>query len=216
MARGRSAGRPTVEGCLTLNMTTLRKQGMLVCGRRTGWVSWSYPAIGTLIPERLIGAVSYEVETTGMEGRVRLTQVMRVDPFGNPIEQSQQTIRLEATVPPFGGLRWWFVCPLSGRLVSKLHLPQGRERFGSQAAYRLGYASQREDAHARACRRARRVRSKIGGSVNLSDRLPHKPKWMRWRTYERHRAACDDAGQRAVMQIAASAQRIMGRGIEGA
>jgi hypothetical protein len=53
---------------------------------------------------------------------------------------SDYTITLETTSQPFGGLRWWFVCPRSGKRVSELHLPNGAYTF----AYRLGYLSQRE------------------------------------------------------------------------
>src|SRR3712207_4074801 len=141
MARGRSGGRPTVESCLTITMQALKKHGALDGSRPAGWFSWTYPAIGTMIPERLIGRLAYEVETAGHEGLLRITSIVRADPMGNLIETSGHVVRLEATVPPFGGLRWWFACPISGQLVSKIHLPRGAHRFGSQKAYRLGYAS---------------------------------------------------------------------------
>jgi hypothetical protein len=39
--------------------------------------------------------------------------------------------------PPFGGLRWWFVCPHLNRRVRKLYLPLGGRHFWSRRAYEL-------------------------------------------------------------------------------
>ena len=58
--------------------------------------------------------------------------------------------------PPFGGLRWWFVCPHLNRRVRKLYLPLGGRHFWSRRAYELAYASQRETKYDRALRRARK------------------------------------------------------------
>jgi hypothetical protein len=42
-------------------------------------------------------------------------------------------IQLETTQPHFGGLRWWFVCPLSGRRAQVLYLPPvGGTTFASR------------------------------------------------------------------------------------
>jgi hypothetical protein len=47
------------------------------------------------------------------------------------------------------------------------------------------------------------MRAKIGGSSNLTERLPRKPKWMRWRTYGRHLEACIRADSAATGYLAA-------------
>ena len=98
---------------------------------------------------------------------------------------SDYTIDLATTPQPFGGRRWWFVCPKSGDLVAKLHLPLGAYTFASRRAYRLGYRSQRQTPRDRALTRAQGLRHKLGGSMSLMDPIPAKPKWMRWATYER-------------------------------
>jgi uncharacterized membrane protein YccC len=64
----------------------------------------------------------------------------------------------------------------------KLHLPQEARFFASRQAYRLDYAVQRESTDEQARRRARKARARIGGSPNLLEKLPTKPKWMRWAT----------------------------------
>ena len=48
------------------------------------------------------------------------------------------------TRPHFGGLRWWFVCPRSGRRAAKLHLPPGGKYFAHREAYGLTYRSCQE------------------------------------------------------------------------
>ena len=39
---------------------------------------------------------------------------------------------------PFGGRRWWFICPRTGRRVLKLHKPSGALTFASRQAYITG------------------------------------------------------------------------------
>jgi hypothetical protein len=93
-------------------------------------------------------------------------------------------LRRVATPQPFGGRRWWFLCPRTGRRVTKLYLPDGALTFASRQAYQLVYACQREPAHERASRRACKLRGKLGGTGGLDSDIP-KPKWMRVATYDR-------------------------------
>jgi hypothetical protein len=95
-------------------------------------------------------------------------------------------IRLTWTVPTYGGRRWWFLCPRTHRLTTKLFLPNGGWHFWSREAYRLGYACQRESRFARLQRRAAKLNRQLGGEGwSTWNEPPKKPKWMRWRTYER-------------------------------
>src|SRR5262249_11129670 len=56
-------------------------------------------------------------------------------------------IALTTTRPHFGGLRWWFVCPLvrngqeCNRRVAKLYLPPGGRYFGCRHCYGLTYTT---------------------------------------------------------------------------
>ena len=43
-------------------------------------------------------------------------------------------IKLVTTPQPFGGRRWWFLCPQTGRRATKLHLPEGAFTFASGQA----------------------------------------------------------------------------------
>jgi hypothetical protein len=95
-------------------------------------------------------------------------------------------ILLVSSRPPFGGLRWWFVCPRLNRRVRKLYLPLGGRHFWSRLAYRLPYASQRGTATDRAHRGQAKIKARLIGNLDPDERdLPPKPKWMRWRTNNR-------------------------------
>ncbi len=84
----------------------------------------------------------------------------------------------------FGGQRPWFVCPGAGcgRRVGVLY---GRRLFLCRRCHDLAYESTREDSGGRALRKARKIRERLGGSANLLEPFPPKPKGMHWRTYAR-------------------------------
>jgi hypothetical protein len=64
-------------------------------------------------------------------------------------------VRLVTTTPHYGGLRWWFICPLvrrdggPPRRVAKLYLPPGGKYFGSREGYGLTYRSCQESGENR-------------------------------------------------------------------
>jgi hypothetical protein len=76
--------------------------------------------------------------------------------------------------------------------AAKLYLPSGAFTFASRRAYRLTYACQGEPAHYRALRRAFKLRGKLNAEGGIGDYV-RKPKWMRWRTFERMMARIDKA-----------------------
>jgi hypothetical protein len=101
-----------------------------------------------------------------------------------------QRIKLVSCPRHFGGRQWYFICPFMDRRVSVLWMPPGaryfacRQRWGRGVAY-LSQCLGNED-------RAERGKTKINsrlcslGGFNPDDwNYPPKPKWMRWRTYNR-------------------------------
>jgi hypothetical protein len=100
-----------------------------------------------------------------------------------------QEISLCSIVCNFGGRRWYFTCPRTHERVSVLWKPRGSPMFASRQAFQrqVAYFSQFLTPGARAVQSAQNIRRKLGGDNSpalLSD-FPAKPKWMRWRTYER-------------------------------
>ena len=142
-----------------------------------GSIVWTYTSTG----ER-VGSIGYEAHLGEESGRVRLHYT--TTRWNGEKHSSDYWIQLETTPQPFGGRRWWFICPRTGRRATKLYLPNGAFTFASRQAYRLAYRSQREAPHDRALRRAFKLRDKLGAAGGIGDFVP-KPKWMRMRIYDR-------------------------------
>lgn len=128
-----------VEDGLTLSLSTMMRKGALVPGQlTTGTWCWSRPG------QEPYARVGYIAD---MRSPDAATLQLRYSANGQPVDC---VIRLAWTSPPYGGRRWWFICPLDrnegggGRRVIKLHLPPGSRYFGSRTAYGLTYQSCRE------------------------------------------------------------------------
>ena len=108
-------------------------------------------------------------------------------------------VELVSTRPHYGGLRWWFLCPLivaghaCQRRVRKLYLPPGGNYFGCRHCGELNYTSQREADRDRALSKAQAIRKRLGGSPAMYEPFPDKPKRMRWKTYVRWQEKYADA-----------------------
>jgi hypothetical protein len=57
---------------------------------------------------------------------------------GPPVEQE---IQLSQTVPTYGGIRWWFICPKCGSRASRLHKPPVEHYFWCRPCHSLTYES---------------------------------------------------------------------------
>jgi hypothetical protein len=174
---GRRGGYPTIESTFRIDIDALRRHRMIRLGIRGGCVmhfSGYWHGLDVECETHIDGP---------WNGWVRLKYEMTDYWTGEPLEIDDK-IFLATSRPPFGGLRWWFVCPRLNRRVRKLYLPLGGRHFWSRRAYRLAYASQRETVYDRAMRRARKLTLRLGGDP-ADDTYPDKPKRMRWTTYNR-------------------------------
>jgi hypothetical protein len=95
-----------------------------------------------------------------------------------------ETIRLrfEATRQPFGGWRWWLVCPGCGSRRAKLYLREWA-RVSCRACLGLHYTSQSLSMPDRWRHHASVLFRRAG--CHVSDDFYHKPKWMRWAMFNR-------------------------------
>jgi hypothetical protein len=105
--------------------------------------------------------------------------------LGGEWEEVRESVALSWTACNFGGERPWFICPGAGcgRRVALLY-GEGKY-FLCRHCYDLTYESQRENEMHRALRRAQAIREGLGGSANMTEPFPEKPKGMHWKTYER-------------------------------
>jgi hypothetical protein len=101
-----------------------------------------------------------------------------------------QSIDLVAAPRHFGGVQWYFICPMTGRRASVLWMPAGESCFASRRAWgsQFAYASQFESAIYRAQSRAHEVSCRLSGNIyseiyHVSP--PKKPRYMHRNTYEK-------------------------------
>ena len=184
---GRSGGRPTVEDSLSLNLPRLFKTGWLKQGAWTaGTLRWSIVGTG-----EEFASIGFEARLGEKDGYVRLhwTSTNR---WSGEKRQCENRIELTTRTQPLGGRRWWFVCPRTGQLAERLHLPSGAYTCAFRKAYRLAYRSQRETPPDRALSGAFALRRKLGADGGVGDYVT-KPKGMHWRTFERAMERIDRA-----------------------
>jgi hypothetical protein len=168
--------RTTVEECRGLDVRRLHREGLL----KPNWgFSWCWSRSG-----QKTASVGGLVEGGDRAERVVLLFRHRSGP-GAEWEGAQQPVALEWTPCNFGGERSWFICPGAGcgRRVAVLYGP-GRY-FLCRHCYDLSYESQHEDKTHRALRRAQKIRQRLGGTANMMEPFPEKPKGMHHETYMR-------------------------------
>jgi hypothetical protein len=129
-----------VEGRYSIDTVTLRRWKLLVPGiaERAGFFSWRRGD-----EEKPSCSVSYLLTVGRDSGTLRLLYSMK-----SLKAELDYPVRLVTTPCHLGGVRWWFICPLSrngigcGRRVRKLYL--SGKYFGCRNCHRLTYTSSQE------------------------------------------------------------------------
>jgi hypothetical protein len=99
-----------------------------------------------------------------------------------------QRITLVSCPRHFGGRQWYFVCPVTHRRASVLWKPPGAKEFCSRQALgrQVAYSSQFQSVYNRGHAGKAKIKDRLIGELDPNEwELPPKPKWMRWRTYNR-------------------------------
>ena len=173
---GRHDGPPTVEDGLRLDINDLLRKGFIQPGGYVaGTLQWTNRATG-----EEIASIAYEASVVDPhDASVR-------DKYNaNGIPQDYR-VRLTNSPCHYGGARWWWRCPLSGKRAAKLYLPVGASVFACRQCYGLAYQSQRETALDRSHRRLQRLCRRLGGEYEYLDQIPPtRPKGMHCKTYTR-------------------------------
>jgi hypothetical protein len=164
--------RVCLQDGLKIDLNRLLRQGWVRRGAKAGphLIRWTYTYTGEEIASGLI--------TASMEGISGLA--------ANPNRKSGTQPRY------FGGRQWYFECPVTHRHCSVLWMPPGASRFCSRQTWsrQVAYASQFADPDNRAHLGQAKIRSRLINNLDPNEwDLPPKPKWMRWRTYNRFRRA---------------------------
>lgn len=170
--------RPSIESALALDVGALLR-GVKPGQRVQSTLSWSrdgadFANIGAMVELRdTFGAAVLDYCATGRDGGSQGVQCV---------------IALESVPLPWGtGRRWFMVCPYTGRRARILRKFPGIDRFCHASAIRPRptYRSQRDSGSERVMRQRWALRRKLGDKVTDLTCEPYKPKWTRWRTFNR-------------------------------
>jgi len=127
----------TVEDSYVLDTAGLTRKGFLPKDPafRILTLTWSSTTTG-----KELASIGFTVDTRDPAAPfARLSYQTNGDP-------KDYRVRLESSRPPFGGLRWWWRCPVvtCGKRVLKLYLPPGSGVFACRSCHRLTYTSAQE------------------------------------------------------------------------
>lgn len=166
----------TVESFNQLDVNRLHRQELLEPGC-VGSINWSRG-------ENSLGSIGFEVE----EGCLILDYRHRRN-SSEKWEEVRYPVRLSWTPCNFGGARPWFICPgvVNGRFCSRRvgKLYSRGKYFLCRHCHDLTYSSRQDGQKYRALHRCQRIRQRLGGSANMMEPFPPKPKGMHFDTYLR-------------------------------
>ncbi len=130
---GRRSNRPTTDDCLRINLSNLKQLGMLQrhCMTRRDQV-WSQYG-------ETIANLTLVTDVHCLERSPFLRITGRA--FDKVIDC---VVYLEEQHLPYGGERWFALCPRTGSRCTALVLPPGQTHFASVKGWSVAYGSQRE------------------------------------------------------------------------
>lgn len=173
----RHNAKTTVESVTALSTTTLKTRLLSLVD------STESSAAGSLTWRdgggRETSSVSYLIEQR--EVGLTVTLFYRYV-YGADKVDCRSDLRVVATYPNFGGVRYWWLCPACSRRVLKVYQRGGR--WACRTCFRLTYDSTRRDEIDDISAKLQAVRNKLGATGELTSPLPWlKPSYMRFTTY---------------------------------
>ena len=175
MEMPRQRQRACLQEGLKLNINLLVGRGLIVPGSATG---------------------PYAIRWVNSDGEVIASGWLSADMRGDleglfhiQIGELDQTITLVTLPRHYGGRQWFFLCPETNRRVSVLWLPRGARQFASRHAWpgQVAYRSQFMTPLDRAHLGKEKIKQRLIGDLDPEEwDLPPKPRWMRWKTYNRY------------------------------
>lgn len=167
----RCSSKRTTGGQDHIDIRWLKQRGLLRPGT-AGTLSWSSRGERT-------GSIGYRMYADHMVLDYRSRSL------GDNFEDVEQIIHFDRTRCHYGGNRAWFLCPQCCKRVAIIY--GAGKYFLCRRCNGLTYASQQENKMFRLMTKSQMIRKRLGGSGNLSDCFPCKPKNMHWQTYRRLR-----------------------------
>lgn len=163
---GRRATTLDTDSCLRLSLVDLSRDGALKrhlwARREKGWVD--------LRSKREVGAVSIVADVDC--GRISI----KGSAFGQLIDQKLEVV---AQPLPYGGERYFVLCPLSGKRCTVLLIPPGKTFFASARGWGVAYSSTRECPISRAYRAMRKVEeTRLSKYARRPTRERYQRRWL--------------------------------------
>lgn len=165
---GRRSNRPTTDDCLRINLSNLKQLGMLQrhCMARHQQV-WSQYG-------ETIADITLVTDVHCLEPSPCLRITGRA--FGKAVNC---VVYLEEQPLPYGGERWFALCPRTGRRSTALVLPPGQAHFASVKGWNVAYGSQRECPIHRGHRAIDKAQKRLRGLSKYS-RTPTRERLLDW------------------------------------
>lgn len=190
--------RVRLEDGLKLDINQLAHRRLIYRGAHSGPTSirWTSSYWGEIASGRISACMLDQPE-----GWLRIT-----------LGSLDQTIILLPQRRHFGGTQWYFMCPTLNHPVSVLWMPPGARTFRSRQAWgrQVAYVSQFVGETDRIWRAKGRIKAKLIADLDPDEwDLPPKPKWVRWRTYQRYEARFDRLEARLDAEICRAAIRFL-------
>ncbi|MBS0213186.1 MAG: hypothetical protein JSR26_08430 [Proteobacteria bacterium] len=172
---------PHIESALRLDLRQLFRKGALRPGCTTAG-GWHWTQDG-----EELASIGYRATLADDSGTLTLDYSQTTDGKRQPVTCC---IDLVSQPCPYGGRRWYFLCPYTHRRALKLYKWNGIEQFCHREAIKPKptYASQRTGGGNRINEQRWALRRKLGDRWSDLFGEPCKPKGMRWRTFERYAA----------------------------
>jgi len=179
----------TVESSRFISVLEFARRGYFRNPQRISWV-WLRDGKVTAIAVIEIGRKELEIRWLGST-------------------QSAQQIGINWTRCRFGGQRPWFRCRCGKSVIRVYSSSSGL--FACRSCCRLTYASRQARPRHRLWLRAQKVRIALGGSRNMLDKFPVRPRYMHHKRYDRLHQQHNEASQRALGMSAVQLSRLSGR-----
>ncbi|MDP2231328.1 hypothetical protein [Methylotenera sp.] len=170
---GKRGGRLTTDDYLFIDVNHFKREGLLT---DAGWFSWQWVRRG-----KLVDAINVTVKENG-------------------IIIDGQSIYIEWSSCPLGGIRPWFHCSSCNKRCCKLY--KANTSFACKTCLNLVFKVWHLRPKKRALRRADKIFRKV--SFDFS-RKGDKPKWQRWPTFERLEAE----GEKALNVISGEEEKLL-------
>ena len=145
MGRWSYSNRDVVEDCKTIDIPWLSRHGYLP-GFKTGGITWNNGFSGAK------SSIGIEVSANRERYRGNHLRLIYTQTDFYTKEKTDLDYKVELVTTPcnFGGVRYWFICPLTvngrscDRRVAKLYMPPGSRYFGCRHCHNLTYRCQKE------------------------------------------------------------------------